>query len=330
MINKTQHTNNSMQLPNTEYIEREIQYPQYKFVVITMLMSICGMLGTFYVFSIQEKRQFTKFKKEVQVAKQLQITDMQDRIQSYAKLHNSENLQSALPVLFSNHTKLNLKGEIELQENTIATQFQEQHLELYVLDGDFYVQADEQKDLLVLPILLQELQELGLWIYGIQFMDEEEFKKENQVAENQLPFTESSNDDSTKKKSVKTSTKKNKKQNPQILKISFEYPLPKWNTPTIFSEEEFVQQSFEVLAFLAYWEKFKNISQDEKLIIQINDHLHEMMWNSTNENNINKNKERTFRRHKIFDQNLLTQHGVLIESSGLTDKVTESNPSQIQ
>ena len=249
---------------------------------------------------------------------------MQNRIQKYSKSHNIENLQSALPILFSKHTKLILQGDIVLQENAIATQFQEQHLELYVLDGAIYVQADEQKDLLSLPILLQELQELGLWVYGIQFMDEEEFKKGNQLAETQIEGTDSSNSGSIKKKSTKKSPKRNKIQNPQILKISFEYPLPKWNTPTIFSTEEFLQQSFEVLAFLAYWEKFQNIRQDEKLIIQINHHLHGMMWNSNN-----RTEKGIFRRHKIFEQELLTQ-GTLIEQIGLTDKSTKSNLSQIQ
>ena len=61
-----------------------------------------------------------------------------------------------------------------------------------------------------------------------------------------------------------------------------------------------LQQSFEVLAFLAYWEKFQNIRQDEKLIIQINHHLHGMMWNSKN-----GTEKGTFRRHKIFEQDIL-------------------------
>jgi len=313
-----------MQPPNPDHIELEIQYPQYKIVLITIVMTICGILGTFYVFFSQEKQEFSNFKKEVQVAKQLQITDMQNRIQKYSTSHNIENLQSALPVIFSKHTKLKLQGDVVLQENAIPTQFQEQHLELYVLDGEFYIQADAHKDLLSLPILLQELQELGLWVYGIQFMDEEEFKKDNQLAETQTEGTDSSNSDSTKKKSTKKSSKKKRIQEPQILRISFEYPLPKWNIPTIFSAEEFLQQSFEVLAFLAYWEKFQNIRQDEKLIIQINHHLHGMMWNSKN-----RTEKGTFRRHKIFKQDLLT-HGTLTEQIGLTDKSTKSNLSQIQ
>ena len=50
-------------------------------------MSIFGALGTFYVFSLQEKQAFSNYKKEVQLSKQLEITDMQDRIQKYSELH---------------------------------------------------------------------------------------------------------------------------------------------------------------------------------------------------------------------------------------------------
>ena len=81
---------------------------------------------------------------------------------------------------------------------------------------------------------------MGLWN---SIMDEEEFKKDNQLAQTQTEGTDSSNGDSTKKKTTKKSSKK-RIQEPEILRISFEYPLPKWNTPTIFSAEEFLQQSF--------------------------------------------------------------------------------------
>ena len=192
-----------MQPPNPDHIELEIQYPQYKNCAHhnrnDYLWDIRYLLRVFFA----GKAGFFQFQKEVQVAKQLQITDMQNRIQKYAISHNIENLQSALPVLFSKHPKLKLQGDVVLQENVIATRSQEQHLELYVLDGAFYIQVDEQKDILSLPILLQELQELGLWVYGIQFMDEEKFKKDNQLAQTQTEGTGSSNGDSIKKKSHK-------------------------------------------------------------------------------------------------------------------------------
>ena len=94
-----------MQPPNPDHIELEIQYPQYRNCAHhnrnDYLWDTRYLLRVFFTGN---SRHFPIFKKEVQVAKQLQITDMQHRIQKYATSHNIENLQSALPVLFSKHT----------------------------------------------------------------------------------------------------------------------------------------------------------------------------------------------------------------------------------
>ena len=49
-----------MQPPNPDHIELEIQYPQYKIVLITIVMTICGILGTFYVFFRRKRDQLQK------------------------------------------------------------------------------------------------------------------------------------------------------------------------------------------------------------------------------------------------------------------------------
>ena len=74
----------------------------------------------------------------------------------------------------------------------------------------------------------------------------------------------------------------------------------------VFAEEVFVQQSFEVLAFLTYWKTFQKIRQDETLIIQVNHHLHEKIW---------KGGENPFRRPKVMHDIVLTEKEISSELS---------------
>lgn len=252
--------------PPTLQIENEIQYPQYKVITISVLMSICGALGAYHAFSLQERQDFLYFKNEIQLSKQDEISDMQTVIQKYSEIHTQENLQVALPELFAEHETFDLKGQFELHEKIMTINFQGTSVDITLLRGTCFLKGN----VLEIPILIQDFQQLGLWVYEIDFSEHKMYDADQ--------IKTSIKEDG---KTLNSNEVDAKNTTEEYIEISFEYPLPKWKTPKIYSEDIFVQKSFDVIAFLAYWESLQKIRHDPSLMIRLNHHITEMMWEET-------------------------------------------------
>ena len=266
------------------HIDEEIQYAPYKIVIIMILMTLCGVLGTFYVFSLQEKQAFIEYKEHVQQLKYKEITELQGKIQHYRDIHNAQNLQQVFPTILQQNT-MELQGSIQLQEYVVSQVYHNQKIQMYVVEGDCIFTGN----VVFIPILLHQLQKLGLWIYKVDILSSEQAKTilSNQNQQHHHDETSQKKDaedknkeDKNKEEKIKKDKKKNSKNTTvtdEYIQIYFEYPLPNWDVPNIFLKESFVSKSYDVLAFLAYWEIYQSIQHDPTLIISINDHIHQRM-----------------------------------------------------
>ena len=239
-----------------------------------VLMTLCGILGVFYVFSMQEKQAFLEYKEHVQQLKSQEITEMLGKIDRYRGIHNASNLQRVFPTILQRHSleykeRWNCKNR--LFRVRITTKITNTCPPRFCLATRKSIGHSHS---------FPTTTKLGVRIYKVHILSSEE------MAARIVNQTEDNDDSELPKKKKKQNIQKqryknNEKRTQGYIQVDFEYPLPKWENPPIFSNESFVRKGYDVLAFLAYWEMYQNIQYDRKLIISINDHIHQKITEQT-------------------------------------------------